>query len=569
MRKIAGLLLAILLISTLLLPASAATEASSVTGFATVNSDGSCQVSLTVSLHLDEPMQELHFPVPMDAMAVSINSVRVSTSTKEGVRRVNLARYVRNVVGDVAVQLQYTIRDAIVTTEEGTLQLQVPLLSGFAYPVQKMEFSVTLPGAVEQLPGFFSGYHQNRIEEDLSYQVSGAVISGSTTRKLKDHETLTMTLTVDEKMFPRGITKSADFHWATVAMLICGGLALLYWIVSMFNRPGFARRQSSQPQGYHAGNLGTALCGLGFDLSMAVLEWALLGYILIYVKGNKVWLYKQMDMGNERSAAEVRWFKKLFARKNRVDTTEYRYAKLCRMAAEKPDRYAERMKRWNGSPNIFRLLAAGAGAFAGAGIAVALADGAALQGFWMVLLGICGCISGWKMQEFGYGIMLRDRRRLTLTLTLSGLWLVLSLIAGTVDTGILFVAMALVLSLLLAWGGRRTALGRLVQMQTVGFAQYLTSAQPKDLQRICRSDPEYFFRLAPGALALGREKAFAKRFGDMRLEGCPYLTTGMDGHMTALQWSVLMRQTVDKMNGRANRLTWERFLRLLSQIKRA
>lgn len=568
MRRLAGFTLALFLIIGLLLPASAATEASSVTGFATVHSDGSCQVSLTVALHLDEPMQELYFPVPMDATAVSINSVRVSTSTKEGVRRVNLARYVRNVVGDVAVQLQYTIRDAIVATEEGTLQLQVPLLSGFAYPVQKMEFSVNLPGPVDTLPGFYSGYHQNRIEEDLSYQVSGATISGNTTRMLKDHETLTMTLTVDEKMFPQGITKSADFHWATVAVLTCGGLALAYWIVTMFNRPGFARQQSAQPQGYHAGNLGTALCGLGFDLTMAVLEWAHLGYILIYVKGNKVWLYKQMDMGNERSSAERKWFKKLFAKKNRVDTTEYRYANLCRLAARKPDRYTERMKRWNGSPNIFRLLAAGVGLFAGAGIAVAMADGAALQGLWMVVLGIFGGISGWKLQEFGYGLLLRDRRRLTITLLLCGVWLVISLLAGTVSMGILFVAVALVLSLLLAWGGRRTQLGRLVQMQTLGFCHYLTSAQPKELQRICRSDPDYFFRLAPGALALGREKAFAKRFGDTRLEGCPYMTTGMDGHMTALQWSAFMRQTVEKMNGRANRLTWEKFLRILSQIKR-
>jgi len=568
MRRASVFILTIFLLLALALPASAATGATSVTGFATVNSDGSCQVTLTVALHIDQPLQELYFPVPKNATAVSINSVRVSTSTKDDVRRVNLARYIRNVVGDVAVQVQYSLHDVVVTTEEGTLQLQVPLLSGFQYPVEKMEFSVTLPGAVDALPGFVSGYHQNRIEEDLSYEVSGAVITGSTTRTLKDHESLTMTLAVEESMFPRGITKSVDYRWAAVAMLICGGLALLYWLVSMFNRPGFARLQTEQPQGYHAGNLGTALCGLGFDLTMAVLEWAQLGYILIYVKGQKVWLYKQMDMGNERSDAERKWFKLLFARKNRVDTTEYRYANLCRQASAKPDRYRERMKKWNGSPNIFRLLTAGVGLFAGVGMAVALADGAALQGLWMVLLGIAGGISGWKLQEFGYGLILRDHRRLTQCLLLCGIWLLISLLAGTVEMGLMLLGVVLALSLLLAWGGRRTALGRLVQMQTLGFAHYLQTAQPKELQRLSRSDPDYFFRLVPGALALGRERTFAKRFGDLRLEGCPYMTTGMDGHMTALQWSNFMRRTVEKMNGRANRLSWEKFLRLLAQIKR-
>ena len=78
----------------------------------------------------------------------------------------------------------------------------------------------------------------------------------------------------------------------------------------------------------------------------------------------------------------------------------------------------------------------------------------------------------------------------------------------------------------------------------------------------------YFYRQIPGALALGREKAFAKRFGEQRLESCPYLTSGMDGHMTALQWSVFMRSTVNKMNDRANRMGLEKFTRILSEIRR-
>ena len=78
----------------------------------------------------------------------------------------------------------------------------------------------------------------------------------------------------------------------------------------------------------------------------------------------------------------------------------------------------------------------------------------------------------------------------------------------------------------------------------------------------------YFFRLAPGALALGREKLFAKRFGELRLESCPYLTSGMDGHMTALQWSVFMRKTLELMNQRADRLPLEKLMRILATIKK-
>lgn len=568
MRRFTGIIAACLLVLLLCIPVGAVTEASSVKCYATVSADGSCQVSLTVTLHLQEPVEELYFPVPKAASAVTLNGSRVNAFQSGNVRRVNLSKLVRNVAGDVTVNVQFFLRDAIVTGEQDTQQLQVPLLSGFAHPIKALEFSVTLPGAVENLPGFNSGYHQNRIEEALQYEVNGPTVSGITTRTLNDHETLTMTMVVSDTMFPRTIIRSVDYHWAKVAMVICGCLALLYWIVSMFNRPGLARTQTEEPQGYHAGNLGSALVCRGFDLTMAVLEWAQLGYVLIHVKGKKVLLYKQMDMGNERSAAERRWFGKLFAKKNKVDTSEYRYAALCRLAAKKPDRIKERMKKWNGDPRIFRALTAGVGLFAGMGLAVAMADGAALQGLLMALFGVLGALGSWFMQDLGYGLFLRDKRLLIRSLLNFGIWLLLSLLAGDVQTGLLLLAQVLILSILLAWGGRRTQLGRLVQMQTLGFARYLRIADKKDLQRLCQSDPMYFFRLAPGALALGREKGFAKKFGDLRLEGCPYLTTGMDGHMTALQWSSFMRKTVNKMNARANGMWMEKLLRILATIKK-
>ena len=202
------------------------------------------------------------------------------------------------------------------------------------------------------------------------------------------------------------------------------------------------------------------------------------------------------------------------------------------------------------------------------GIAVALADGAALQGLLMVVFGLLGAISGWYIQLLGYGLMLRDKRALTVSILHIAGWLLLSLLAEDVTTGCLMLGLVSLWSFLLAWGGRRTPLGRLVQMQSLGFVRYLRTADKKHLQRMSHSDPMYFFRLAPGALALGREKTFAKKFGDLRLESCPYLTSGMDGHMTALQWCSFMRSTLNKMNDRANGLWLEKLLQILAMIKK-
>ena len=58
-------------------------------------------------------------------------------------------------------------------------------------------------------------------------------------------------------------------------------------------------------------------------------------------------------------------------------------------------------------------------------------------------------------------------------------------------------------------------------------------------------------------MALGSGEAFAKRFGKRRLSGCPYLTTGMDGHKTALEWYQVMQRAADSLDARYKRLFLE------------
>ena len=569
MRRISVILAALLLCLSMVTSASAATGASSVTGFATVAADGSCQVSLTVVLHLDQAMDKLSFPVPKDASGVKLNGSRVSASRKNEARQVSLNRLVRNVVGDLTFNIQYHLRDVIYATENDTLEMRLPLLDGFDYPVQYLEFSVTMPGPVENRPAFVSGYHQTGIEEHLLYTISGAMITGKSLQAMKDHETLTMTMTVSEQMFPQTIVQTGDYSWSELAMVLCGALALVYWIITLWNRPGLARLQTDAPQGYHAGALGSILTRSGLDLTMMVLSWAQLGYILIQFKGKKVILHKRMEMGNERSDTEQRYFRKLFAKRDRVDTSDARYAQLCCIAAKKPEGVGELFRRFNGNPVVFRVLTTGVGLFGGVSIAVALLDGAALQGLMMFLLGVLGAVSGWYMPAIGTGIFLHNKTSTQTFLILGSIWIILGVIADMLQLALIMVGGLLLAGILLAWGGRRTPLGRQAQMQTVGFARYLRTADTALLRRQCAADPDYFFRLAPAALALGMEKTFAKRFGkDLRLERCPYLTTGMDGHMTPLQWAGLMRRAVDSMNARAKGLLLERTIRLIRNMIR-
>lgn len=567
MRKLTAGLVLCLLISYLSLSVGAATGASKQESFATVTGDGRCQITTTVTLHLEEPVEKLQYPVPKEASGVTLNGSRVSATRSGDARLINLSRLTKNVVGDVTVSIHYSLYDVIHATDTG-LQMQLPLLSGFSYPVEQFSFSVTLPNAVDVLPGFVSGYHQARIEEDLTYSMEGTTISGSSLKAMKDHETLYMTLAVTEEMFPQSIVQSQDYHWGTTAMLICGGLALAYWVIMLWNLPIFSRRCTQPVQGYHPGQVGGILAGQGLNVSLTVLSWAQLGYVYIGTeRGGRVRLIKRMEMGNERTEDEVRLFQKLFGKRSQIDCADYRFAQLCQAAAKQRVGRGELFRKWSGRPQIFRFIASGIGLFGGASLAVALADGAALQGLLIVLLAIAGFASGWYIQNIGAGLLLADERKSKVSLLVSLAWFVFGLLAGDMQTALWMVGGLLIAGLLLAWGGRRTREGRHVLSQMLGLKRHLRTVGKKQLEMNLHSEPDYFFRMLPWAISLGCGPGFAKSFGREKLEHCTYISAGAED-MTAGQWYRIFRNVLQQMNRRADNLPLEKFFSAIHSLTR-
>ena len=94
--------------------------------------------------------------------------------------------------------------------------------------------------------------------------------------------------------------------------------------------------------------------------------------------------------------------------------------------------------------------------------------------------------------------------------------------------------------------------------QILGLRAFLKKRSATETQRLLQQDPDAFFNLVPYAMALGVGRPFARSFGKRRLRSCPYLTTGMDGHMTAWEWYQLLEQAVTTLNSRRKRLFLER-----------
>ena len=557
MRRIFPLI-AILLLLTL--PVSAANGADSAHHEAAVSSDGSCQVTLTLQLQLDNVGKNISFPLPPDARDTTVNGAAANTSLSGGVRYADLSGIIA-APGSHSLTIRYRLEDVIAADEEENLILTLPLLCGFDYAIESFGFRITLPDAPENRPLFTSTYYQESVETMMTVRREGNVIEGTMDHRLQDHETLTMTLAVSEEMFPQPVAKRWSMDTIDLVMIGAAALALLYWIVTMRCLPARRLRRTTAPDGITAGEIGCVLTGQGVDLTMMVLSWAQMGYLLIQPDDNgRVLLHKRMDMGNERDDFEIRTFCKLFGKRSVVDGTGYHYARLCRRVSQVANGVQEQFLPHSGNPKLLRALAAAIGALSGISLAAAMADQDGWRLVLSILLALAGALTSWLMQDAARSLNSRRRMPLVLGIAAAAVWFLLSYSVGEWNVALFLIPGQFLVGLAALYGGRRSETGRINTSELLGLRYYLKTMPPEEVKRNQHIDPNYFYDLAPYALALGVDRAFARNLRKTRLPQCPYLTTGMDGHLTAQEWNQLLRDTVDALDAMQKRLPIDKLL---------
>ena len=555
MKRICNLLILLLCCTCLCLSAHAATGASSVRSSAAVSADGSCQISMTIVFRLEKALDGLTFPVPSGAKSITLNGTPANTRRSDSAVLVDIPL---TTAGDYTMQLQYTLPD-VVRYQRGKLILTLPLLSGFAYPISAMEFTVTLPGAITAIPSFSSGYHQENIESSLVSTVSGNTVSGFVQQTLKDHETLTMTLEVPEGMFPDSALDVPRFGLWDGGALILIVLAVLYYCLTLLPRLPKRIRCFTPPDGIGAGDVGTCLTGRGTDLTMMVMTWAQLGYILIELDDNgRVLLHKRMDMGNERSNFEVKCFKNLFGGRKTVDGTGYHYAQLYRKIAGKSPLLRQLYLRSSGNTKLFRILCCAAGAFSGVSMALACTDNVGLQTVLGIVFAAACAGTSWMIQSGVQSLPLRERMPLVIGIAVGLIWLAVGALAGSMALTAPVVLFQFLAGFAAAFGGRRSELGMRCLSQLLSLKKYMRTANAFDLQRLAQANPNYFYELAPYALAMGVEKPFARRFGKATLPECSFLVTDKRHQMTASEWVARLQEVADALGARQKRIPYER-----------
>ena len=405
----------------------------------------------------------------------------------------------------------------------------MPVLYGFPYPVEDMSFTVTMPSEFTTVPACYSGYHGQDIERQMTASISGTEIRGSVAQELKDSETLFLKLEAEPGMFPAAQPFGGSLGFDAAAMGVCAALAFLYWLLTMGCLPKFAPQRTTVPEGICAGQMGSYLVHRAAELPVMVLQWAQLGYLIIHMDDNgRVFLHKKMDMGNERSAFELRCFRDLFGRKQMMDVSSHRFQTVCEKCAAKSRRKSNGYRSPRNSIRLFRFLSALMGVFAG----VAMGDSISTDHTWrpiiMGALGLGCFLLCWLIQD-GMGCLhLRNKSSLKLGTIAACLVLAAGFLCGCMGYGLGAVAWNLLAGLMAFYGGKRSDNGVRIYTEILGLRRYLRKASPKELRRILASNRNYYFELAPYALVFGLDKRFAEKFGDARLPACTWLVSGID-----------------------------------------
>ncbi len=570
-RLLAIAFVCLALAGVLALPASAESAASRVDLYCTVNSEGDCLVTMEVMLRLEQAHENMSFPLPLNAKGITLNGSQVIATKGASATYVNISRIIQGYQGNATMRFEYTIPEAVKVKprEEGEkigsekqILLTLPLLCGFELPVENLHFTVTMPaGTMTHRPSFTSIYRQDSIESDLTIlPITGSQIIGSSNVVMHDREGITMTMLVPREMFPTVSTYLREGNPELTPILVFAGLAFLYWLLTLRTWPIRRLSTSTAPEGITAGELGCRLTLCGSDLTMMVFTWAHLGYLLISKdEDGRVTLHKRMDMGNERDKFENKVFGMLFGSRRVVDATGNGYARLVRKVLTMVPEERNMYRGNSGNMKIFRGLACVSQIFCGICVALNMTGILWLGIIMAVILGLFGAVSGWMIQGIAYRQHLRGKIPVYTGLACVVIWIALGIFCGQPWIPLGCTLGQWLVGFFAAYGGRRSDLGRHDAGQVLGLRTYLKHLPQKDINRLLMNDPDYFFHLAPYALAMGVINPYARAFGQRKMDQCPYLFAQVTGRRTALEWAHLMADTADLMDYKSRRMEVEKW----------
>lgn len=535
MRYIRRIVLALLCVLLLTCAVSAVdNEIRSVTTEISVDENGRCNVTTTAQVHFTSSPTTFSFPLNTSAGSISASGADYKISTKNGVAYAVFSD-TSGFSGDHTFTCSYTLPCAAtkIEGEEEDEFLQQFLLNvidgGWEYSILKYSLRMTFPVDVPVQPTWNSAFHGDIIDNSLTIKVSGKMLTVNSVQTLIDHETLEMSLLFPDNTFTIINQAGRTMSVTQIAFFVLLAAAIVYWFIFLRGKLLLLAAKRPLPgNDATAGEIPCQLFGEKPDIAAMLAHWGNLGYLTVHRSRNgRILLRKQMDMGNERSAAECRLFQAIFRSGSSCDALGKRFRAVCRTNSDAIRKsWLHRIFRKKaGSPYLLRAIVLFAAFFLSMATFDQLLPANTLRWFLLPLTSVLGVLLC-AVVQFAVDAIYRRHRLLRLICGLISLTLliVFSAIGQTLALMIVNLLMQLLSVLLTQFGGRRTKAGEEYVRQIIGLRRYLYKMDPEDALQIVHNDSQYFYRMLPYAECLGIGKHFCKHFARWKIEPCAWLT---------------------------------------------
>ena len=523
-------LLIVLLCMTLLCTSALAAEPviNSLKTDCSVDSSGTASVIQTFTVTFNSPSDDVRFPIGENAEKAQVMGYRASRVTQNGICYLKLRG---GFSGTRTFTVNYTLKKLVSSDDEGQL-FTLPLWPAqWPWAVENYSFTVTMPTEFQAKAHFSSGYDGDVVEDYLQEDLFGATYMAVLTRPMRDREAMTMTLRVADDYFSGSHQAWSAGPVASVFAVILAILAVAFWFFKLRSARISHETRTMIPDSAQSADLPYLLCSAEPDFRILLLNWANLGYISVGVNEKRhIRLYKRVEMGAERRPYEPKLFKMLFGDQTQIDCVSSRYQRTAKAAQNAITRYWERRlyEKNSPSPMIMKLLSALCGAVSLLCAMSAMLDESGWRWFLLLLSVPAGFALNYLIQQLAAAFAIGSKSKLAVSGCAVLVWLMFCGAQGAAAIMLTSLALALFTGIATMHGGKRGAVGTMLISQANGYRQYLKKASPHRLKLILQSDPQYFYRTLPDALALGLGDSFAARFDRTPMDPCDWLQ--IEGH---------------------------------------
>ena len=501
----------------------------------TVDSDGTCRVTVIAEVRFTTRPTTFLFPLGTDAGDITASGASYRSKTVDGVKCIFFEND-SGFNGNQTFQCSYTLPCTMwESVEHQNFIAKIPE-RGMDYPINRYFLTVTFPTDITAFPQWHSSYYGDVIDNYMTIQVKDNTVTAKSNIVFRDHETLSMSLAFEPDAFTLRHLAEQTVRFDRMIFFLLYAVCIIYWFVALRK----SRITTNDDTGFHfessAGEVPSQLYSDKVDIGGLIALWGRLGYILLYRnRRGSFRLEKQMPMGNERSTAERRLFHSIFQSSSSVEIPGQRFlSAVNRESSVLIAHWKHRLfEKKDGNPRLLRRLCLSVGLFLSLMIFDTLLAATPGRWFWLVVLTALSLPLHLVLQQVIPHFYRPDRW--IYTGLGAGATLILFLLAVPAECGIyLFFNILLQIGAGFAtrFGGQRTLPGRELVRELLRLRKFVLHCDSKAVVQCVSDDNQYFYRILPYAEIMGVGSRFLKHFGPATTETCPWLIDEKDSKLS-------------------------------------